>query len=248
MSTSTNPKIVTREEWLAARTEFLAKEKEFTRQRYALAEARRKLPALKVEKEYEFEGPRGLVTLRDLFEGRRQLIVYHFMFDPDRNTGCKHCSCVMDNIAGSRIHLTARDTSFAAVSRAPLAKIEGFKRRMQWMFPWVSSFRNDFNYDYCATLDPDRGSSLYNYKKVDIRGEMPGLSVFFRDNDLILHTYSTYFVGLDIFLPMYHLLDVTPLGRQEDDTNSMTAGDRSWIRYHDEYGAEANGTHTCCHD
>jgi predicted dithiol-disulfide oxidoreductase (DUF899 family) len=227
-------KLVSQEEWLAARTEFLAKEKEFTRQRHALAKALRKLPVVKVEKEYVFDGPQGAVTLRDLFEGRRQLIVYHFMFYPDRNVGCKHCSCVMDNIAGSLVHLTARDTSFAAVSRAPLAKLEAFKRRMQWTFPWVSSFKNDFNYDYNVTLDPDKGHSFYNYKTVDIRGEMPGLSVFFRDKDQILHSYSTYFVGLDIFLPMYHLLDVTPLGRQEDDTNSMTAGENSWIRFHDE--------------
>jgi predicted dithiol-disulfide oxidoreductase (DUF899 family) len=235
--------VVTHEEWLVARTEFLAREKEFTRQRYALAEARRTLPVEKVEKEYVFDGPRGAVTLRDLFEGRRQLIVYHFMFHPDRNAGCKHCSCVMDNIAGSLVHLTARDTSFAAVSRAPLAKLDAFQRRMQWTFPWVSSLNNDFNYDYYATLNPERGYSFYNYRTVPLRGELPGLSVFFRDGDLILHSYSTYFVGLDIFLPMYHLLDATPLGRQEDDTDSMTAGERSWIRYHDEYGREAGQRH-----
>ena len=242
-----SPRIVTRDEWLAARTEFLAKEKQFTRQRYALNEARRRLPMVKVAKEYVFDGTHGAVTLSDLFEGRRQLIVYHFMFYPDRNVGCKHCSCVMDNIAGSLVHLTARDTSFATISRAPLAKIEAFKKQMQWTFPWVSSFNNDFNYDYHATLDPDRGYSFYNYKTTDIRGEMPGLSVFFRDGDLILHSYSTYFVGLDIFLPMYHLLDVTPLGRQEDDGNSMTAGENSWIRFHDRYGVEGHGPATCCH-
>jgi len=146
---------------------------------------------VKVEKDYVFDGPRGPVTLRDLFEGRRQLIVYHFMFDPDRDEGCKHCSFVMDNIAGSLIHLSARETSFAAVSRAPVAKLEAFKRRMQWTFPWVSSFRNDFNYDYHVTLDPRRGACVHNYERVDSAGEMPGLSVFFRDNDLILHSYST---------------------------------------------------------
>jgi predicted dithiol-disulfide oxidoreductase (DUF899 family) len=241
-------KIVTRDEWLAARTEFLAKEKEFTRQRYALAEARRNLPMVKVEKDYVFDGASGPVTLRDLFEGRSQLIVYHFMFYPDRNVGCKHCSCVMDNIAGGLVHLTARDTSFAAVSRAPLAKLEAFKKRMQWTFRWVSSFNNDFNYDFNVTLDPDRGYSFYNYKTVDIRGEMPGLSVFFRRDDLILHSYSTYFVGLDIFLPMYHLLDVTPLGRQEDGTNNMTAGESSWIRFHDSYVVEGDRKDACCHD
>ncbi|NKQ58625.1 DUF899 domain-containing protein [Amycolatopsis sp. K13G38] len=237
-----HPKIVTRDEWLAARTEFLVKEKEFTRQRYALAEARRELPMVKVDKEYIFDGPNGRAALGDLFDGRRQLIVYHFMFHPDWNAGCKHCSCVMDNLAGGLVHLTARDTSFVAVSRAPLAKLESFKKRMGWEFPWVSSYGSDFNQDYHVTLDPDQGHSYYNYRTVGIRGEMPGLSVFFNDDGQILHSYSTYFVGLDIFLPMYHLLDVTPLGRQEDDTNSMTAGDSSWIRFHDEYNAETAPT------
>lgn len=242
------PKIVTQNEWLAARTEFLAREKEFTHQRYALAEARRKLPMVKVEKEYVFDGPKGTVTLGDLFEGRRQLIVYHFMFHPDRNEGCKNCSFVMDNIAGSLVHLTARETAFAAISRAPLAKIEVFKKRMQWSFPWVSSFKNDFNYDYQVTLDPDKGYSVHNYRKVDIRGELPGLSVFFRDNDLILHSYSTYLRGLDIFLPTYHLLDVTPLGRQEESGDSLAAGEGSWVRYHDQYGVEDDRKHSSCHD
>jgi predicted dithiol-disulfide oxidoreductase (DUF899 family) len=146
---------------------------------------------VKVEKEYVFDGPQGAVPLRDLFEGRRQLIVYHMMFDPAGTTACKHCSCVMDNIAGGLIHLTARDTSFATISRAPITKIEAFKKRMQWTFPWVSSFKNDFNYDYHVTLDPDRGSTVYNYRTLDYRGELPGLSVFFRDNDLIFHSYST---------------------------------------------------------
>jgi hypothetical protein len=139
-----------------------------------------------------------------------------------------------------------RGLSFAAVSRAPIAKIEAFKRRMQWTFPWVSSFKNDFNYDYHVTLDPDRGSTIYNYESVEFRGEMPGLSVFFSDNDIILHSYSTYFRGLDMLLPMYHLLDRTPLGRQETKGNSMHAGENSWIRHHDEYGVE--GKPACCPD
>jgi predicted dithiol-disulfide oxidoreductase (DUF899 family) len=247
-----SPKIVTRAEWLVARKEFLVREKDFDHQRDRLTEARRALPMVKVEEEYVFDGPQGAVTLGDLFEERRQLIVYHFMFEPQRITGCKHCSCVMDNIAGSLIHLTARDTSFAAVSRAPIAKIETFKRRMQWIFPWVSSSNNDFNYDYHVTLDPDRGSTVYNYRRFDFRGELPGLSVFFRDNGVILHSYSTYFRGLDMLLPMYHLLDRTPLGRQEDKGNSMAAGEASWIRYHDAYGAEGDrrltDEHACCHD
>ena len=240
------PKIVSRDEWLTARKQLLAREKDFDRERDRLTEARRKLPVVKVEKEYVFDGPEGALPLRDLFEGRRQLIVYHMMFDPAATTACKHCSCVMDNIAGGLIHLTARDTSFAAISRAPIAKIEAFMRRMHWTFPWVSSFKNDFNYDYHVTLDPDRVSTVYNYRTLDYRGELPGLSVFFRDNDLIFHSYSTYFRGLDMLLPMYHLLDRTPLGRQEDKGNSMHAGENSWIRYHDAYGVE--GTSPCCSD
>ena len=186
------PKIVTREEWLVARKELLAREKQFDHERDELTEARRSLPMVRVEKEYVFEGPQGAVSLRELFEGRRQLIVYHLMFDPARNTACKHCSCVMDNLAGGLIHLAARDTSFAAVSRAPIPKIEAFKRRMQWNFPWVSSFKNDFNYDYHVTLDPDRGSTVYNYGRFDFRGELPGLSVFFRHDELILHSRPTF--------------------------------------------------------
>ena len=232
------PKIVAEASWLAARKKLLAKEKAFNRLRDGLTETRRRLPMVKVEKEYVFDGPRGAVTLRDLFEGRRQLIVYHFMFDPDRDEGCKHCSFVMDNIAGSLIHLSARETSFAAVSRAPVAKLEAFRKRMQWTFPWVSSFRNDFNYDYHVTLDPDRSDRVHNYERVDIVGEMPGLSVFFRDNDMIFHNYSTYLRGLDMFLSTYHLLDVTPLGRQEEVGNGLSAGEGSWVRYHDKYGVD----------
>jgi predicted dithiol-disulfide oxidoreductase (DUF899 family) len=235
------PKIVTQAKWLEARKKFLVREKEFDHERDRLTEARRKLPMVKVEKDYVFDGPQGTVTLSDLFEGRRQLIVYHFMFDPAGKAGCKHCSCVMDNIAGGMIHLTARETSFAAISRAPIAKIKAFKRRMQWTFPWVSSFKNDFNYDYHVTLDPDKGSTVYNYERVSFLGELPGLSVFFRDNNLILHSYSTYFRGLDMLLSMYHLLDRTPLGRQEDKGNSMHAGENSWIRHHDKYGPSFKG-------
>jgi predicted dithiol-disulfide oxidoreductase (DUF899 family) len=241
------PKIVSRDEWLIARKQLLAREKEFDHERDRLTEARRNLPMVLVDKEYVFAGRQGAVTLRDLFEGRRQLIVYHVMFDPDRDTACKHCSCVMDNIAGSLVHLNARDTSFAAISRAPVAKIEAFKSRMHWTFPWLSSFANDFNYDYHVTLDPDRGSTVYNYKTFDYRGELPGMSVFFRDdNDLIFHSYSTYFRGLDMLLPMYHLLDRTPLGRNEDQGISMADGEASWTRYHDSYGAEGSGA--CCRE
>ena len=247
-----SPKVVTQQEWLAARKELLAREKEFAHQREALAVIRRQMPAVKVEKEYVFDGPRGTVNLRDLFEDRRQLIIYHLMFEPTRKTACKHCSCVMDNIGGALIHLAARDTSFAAVSLAPIENIELFKKRMGWDFIWVSSFKNDFNYDYQVTLDPEKGYSTHNYRPFDFRGELPGLSVFIRANDEVLHSYSTYLRGIDVFLPMYHLLDATPLGRQEDKSNSMAAGEASWIRYHDSYSSkarrgESHGSSSCCH-
>lgn len=240
------PKIVARDEWLAARKDLLVKEKAFDRERDKLTECRRKLPMVRVEKEYVFDGPEGPVDLRALFQGRQQLIVYHFMFEPSRVTGCKHCSCVMDNIAGAVVHLSARDTSFAAISRAPIAKIQAFKKRMDWDFPWVSSFHNDFNYDYQVTLNPAKGYSVYNYRRFDFEGELPGLSVFVSNNGTVLHSYSTYFRGLDMLLPMYHLLDRTPLGRQETKENSMAAGEASWIRYHDVYGSTDDQPGACC--
>jgi len=249
------PKIASKHEWLAARRELLAQEKEFSRQRDVLSAARRQLPMVKIEKEYRFDGPHGAATLLDLFDGQRQLIVYHFMFDPGWGEGCKHCSCVMDGISGSIVHLGARDTAFAAISRAPFEKIEAFKQRMGWPVPWYSSFGNDFNYDFQVTLDSERGDYLYNYASVAAlieqgkifgaahpnrttaarpsKGEMPGLSVFLRVDDSICHTYSTYMRGLDLFIGMYNLLDVTPLGRQEEDGCKFV-----WVRHHDKYGPQ----------
>ena len=237
------PKVVSRAEWLVARKELLAREKESSRQRDALSAERRKLPMVKIDKEYVFDGPNGRKTLRDLFGGQRQLIVYHFMFDPSWDEGCKSCSHFMDNSEGAIVHLGARDTAFAVVSRAPLAKIESFKRRMGWMFPWFSSFGSDFNYDFHVTLDEAEGSAEYNYasaadlvkagKLWSEKGELPGLSVFLRDGDSVFHTYSTYQRGLDLPLNTYNFLDLSPLGRQED-------GDRAqgWIRHHDKYSAQ----------
>jgi predicted dithiol-disulfide oxidoreductase (DUF899 family) len=234
------PRVVSQSEWIAARRELLTREKEATRQRDALSAERRKLPMVKVEKQYAFEGPNGRTNLRDLFEGRRQLIVYHFMFDPSWDEGCKSCSHFADNFAGSLVHLAARDTSLAVISRAPLAKIESFKRRMGWTFPWFSSFGSDFNYDFHVTLDEAEGSAEYNYERSatllqagkiwSAKGEMPGMSVFLREGDSVYHTYSTYQRGLDLFLNTYNFLDATPRGRQED-------GDRiqAWIRHHDNY-------------
>lgn len=235
------PTVVSRAEWLTARKELLAKEKENTRQRDALSEERRKLPMVKIEKNYIFEGPTGQTSLRDLFGPHRQLIIYHFMFDPSWEEGCKSCSYLADNFVGGIVHLGARNTSFAAISRAPLAKIEAFKSRMGWSFPWRSCFGNDFNYDFHVTLDEAEGSVSYNFESAAAlleagkiwmkKGELPGLSVFLRDGEDIFHTYSTYGRGLDLFLNTYNYLDATPLGRQEDDEPRVMA----WVRHHDKY-------------
>jgi len=236
------PRIVSRAEWLAARKELLTLEKAATRERDALTSARQKLPMVRVETPYVFDSPNGPQSLRDLFGDRAQLIVYHFMFDPAWDEGCKSCSYLADSINGSVVHLPARDTAFAAVSRAPIEKIEAFKTRMGWSFPWVSSHHNSFNTDFAVTVDVDDvdGSGEYNYQPARTlfeagriwfrKGELPGLSVFLRDDDHVFHTYSTYQRGLDVFLNTYNLLDVTPLGRQEEDGRIM-----AWIKHHDRY-------------
>jgi predicted dithiol-disulfide oxidoreductase (DUF899 family) len=226
--------IVSRDEWTAARKRLLAKEKEFNRQRDALSEERRRLPMVAIAKEYVFQGPEGRRTLADLFNGRPQLLVYHFMFGPDNEAGCPSCSLVADNFASGLVHLAARDTAFAVVSRAPIDKIEGFRKRMGWDFPWVSSYGTDFNYDFQVTLDEKH--AVYNYAPVSSQppgypreGEREGLSVFLRDGDRLFHTYSTYQRGLDMLLNTYNFLDLTPLGRQEEE------GIMRWVRHHDRY-------------
>jgi predicted dithiol-disulfide oxidoreductase (DUF899 family) len=236
------PRIVNREEWLAARRELLVKEKEASHHRDALSADRRALPMVRLEKEYVFDGPDGRQTLRDLFNGRTQLIIYHFMFDPQWEEGCKSCSHFMDNAAGSIEHLPARNTSFAVVSRAPLHKLEAFKQRMGWSCTWVSSGDNDFNHDFGVTIDPERPPYEYNYTSAKTllakgkvwfpKGELPGLSVFLRDDDRVFHTYSAYQRGLDLLLNTYNFLDLTPLGRQEEDGRIQ-----AWIRHHDRYPA-----------
>ena len=234
------PTIVTRGEWLNARKTLLAKEKELTRARDALSVARRSLPMVRVDKPYTFDGPGGPATLLDLFDGQRQLIVYHFMFQPDWDEGCVSCSYFADNFTGAVIHLPARDTSFAAISRAPIAKIQAFKQRMGWTFPWLSSFNSDFNYDFHVTLDDARGSVEYNYQDAAAlkqagkvwMDELPGLSVFLRDDDDVFHTYSTYQRGLDDLINTYNYLDLTPLGRHEEQLEWGMA----WVRHHDRYG------------
>ncbi|MFJ4439289.1 DUF899 domain-containing protein [Streptomyces sp. SID11385] len=209
------PKIVSRSEWLEARRALLEKEKEVTAARDMIAAERRKLPMVKAEKEYLFEGPNGTVTLLDLFEGRRQLIVRHFMFGPDDDEGCIGCSMQTDSV-GELAHMWARDTSFALVSRAPLAKLEPFKARMGWNYPWYSSFGSDFNYDYEAATE---------------MGESPGVSAFIRDGDDVYHTYSVFDRGGDIFKNFYNYLDITALGRQEDELEHPW----DWWRYKDSY-------------
>jgi predicted dithiol-disulfide oxidoreductase (DUF899 family) len=226
-------KIVSRSEWTAARTQLLAKEKELNRQRDALSAERRNLPMVAIEKEYVFQGPEGPRTLADLFQGQRQLIVYHFMFGTDWEEGCASCSLVADNFGGL-VHLPQRDTAFAVVSRAPVAKIEPFKERMGWDFPWYSSAGSDFNRDFQVTLDEKQAT--YNYAPVTAQppvypreGEREGLSVFLREGDRLFHTYSTYQRGLDGLINTYNLLDLTPLGRREED------GIMRWVKHHDRY-------------
>ena len=231
-------RIVSGEEWVAARKLLLAREKEFTRARDELSKVRRELPWRRVDKAYAFDGPDGRKTLADLFEGRSQLIVQHFMFDPDWDAGCKSCSFWADNFNGIVVHLKQRDVSFVAVSRAPLPKIEAFKRRMGWSFRWVSSYPSDFNRDYQVSFEPgdlERGTAEYNFEKrtADSPRELPGVSVFARDErGSVFHTYSCYARGLDVLNAAYHYLDLVPKGRDEDGLSFPMA----WVRLHDQYG------------
>ncbi len=230
-----NPRIVSQTEWLAARKQHLLKEKEFTRLRDELSKQRRELPWEKVEKQYVFDGPRGKETLADLFGGRSQLIIYHFMFGPGWEEGCPSCSLVADHIDGSTVHLANRDVTLAVVARAPLAQIEAFKKRMGWRFKWVSSFGNDFNRDYHVSFTKEEmatGKAYYNYEANGFPSEEgPGGSVFFNRNGEIFHTYSSYGRGLDMMIGAYNYLDITPKGRDEDGL----AFSMSWVRHHDRY-------------
>jgi predicted dithiol-disulfide oxidoreductase (DUF899 family) len=231
-----HPKIVSPEQWLVARRELLRAEKESTRTRDQLAQRRRELPWVKVDKPYVFDSPAGRVTLGDLFDGRSQLIVQHFMFGTGWEEGCKSCSFMMDHFNPSVIHLNARDVSFAAISHAPLAEILPFKARMGWNVNWVSSQGSDFNRDYHVSFTAEelaRGMVDYNYGKRPFPvEEAPGMSVFARDAaGNVYHTYSTYGRGLDILMGTYHLLDLVPKGRDETNPDMPM----EWIRYHDSY-------------
>jgi predicted dithiol-disulfide oxidoreductase (DUF899 family) len=231
-----HPNVVSHVDWLAARSEFLTKEKEFTRLRDDLSRQRRTLPWEKVEKRYEFDSTKGKITLADLFDGRSQLLVYHFMFGPGWEQGCPSCSYFSDHFDGTTIHLANRDTTLAVISRAPLAEIEAFKRRMGWKFQWVSSFGSDFNFDYHVSFTPKERSSgkvYHNYTMEEFPSEeAPGASVFAKDAaGEVFHTYSTYGRGIDILNGTYNLLDLVPKVRDEDGL----AFSMSWVRHHDRY-------------
>ena len=229
-------KVVSHDEWLAARKKFLAKEKEFTKQRDELSRLRRELPWEKVEKKYVFEGVNGTETLSDLFDGRSQLLVYHFMFGPGWKEGCPSCSFLADTFDAVTIHMAQRDTSFAVVSRATLGEIDAFKKRMGWKFKWVSSSGTDFNYDYNVSFTKEQssgGNPLYNFGTIPAYGEeAPGASAFIQKDGKIFHTYSTYARGLDILLPMYNWIDLTALGRHEE---GIKPHEMAWVRHHDRY-------------
>ena len=225
--------IVSHAEWIAARQELLRKEKEFTRLREQMSEQQRALPWEAVDKDYVFDGPDGSETLSDLFAGRSQLIVFHFMFAPDASAGCPHCSFWADNFDGAIAHLAQRDVTMLAASRAPYAKLADYRERMGWRFKWVSSGGTDFNFDFQASFPPDAINSpdtVYNYtRQAPGRSEREGLSVFCQDDGRIFHTYSTYARGIDAMNGAYQLLDLVPKGRDEGGSPQF------WVRRHDEY-------------
>jgi predicted dithiol-disulfide oxidoreductase (DUF899 family) len=237
--------IVTREQWTAARQQLLTQEKQLTRMRDQVAAQRRELPWVKVDKTYMFEGPNGRETLGDLFEGRSQLVVRHFMFGPGWGEGCVGCSFWSDHLDGALVHLEHRDVTVVVVSRAPLAEIQAFQQRMGWRFKWVSSYGSEFNYDYGVSFTPEQlaaGKVDYNYAVTANAGEeMPGLSVFHKDADgTIAHTYSSYARGNESMLGTYTILDLTPKGRDESGPRGNLT---DWVRLHDRYDdADA----TCC--
>lgn len=265
--------IVSREEWLSARKALLLEEKELTHLRDALNAERRRLPMVRIDKAYAFEGENGQASLLDLFEGRRQLIVYHFMFDAQSpppghsgapwDEGCPGCSHRVDNLP-HLAHLHARDTTLVLISRAPLAKIKPFKARMGWTVPWFSAFGSDFNYDFHVSLDEAKGSVEWNYqssaqlqqagKIPSTKGELPGVSVFLREGDTIYHSYSTYARGLDALIGTYQYRDPTPFGRGEGwgGMPDLDGQGLMWLRHHDNYGENTSGeapreADACCH-
>jgi predicted dithiol-disulfide oxidoreductase (DUF899 family) len=231
-----NHRIVSKDEWLAARSALLKKEKEFTLLRDKLGQQQRDMPWVLVDKEYLFDGPNGKQTLSDLFDGRSQLIVYHFMYDPNWDAGCPSCSFWADNFDGIVVHLNRRDVTMIAVSKAPYTKIGEYKKRMGWNFKWVSSYDNDFNFDYHVSFTPEELSekkAFYNYNLQDTHSpEREGVSVFYKDTaGHVFHTYSAYARGIDVLNVAYHYLDLVPKGRDEDGHEFP----QFWVRRHDEY-------------
>jgi predicted dithiol-disulfide oxidoreductase (DUF899 family) len=223
-------------EWLVARKELLKKERELTYLRDEISRLRLELPWERIEKKYVFEGPKGKQALADLFDGRSQLMIYHFMLGPGWKEGCPSCSYLADHFDGMRVHLAARDIHLAVVSRAPWPEIEPFQKRMEWKFPWVSSNGTDFNFDYQVSATPGTKADekvFYNYEmQVFPAEERPGLSAFYKDGGEIFHTYSTYARGLDILVGAYNFIDMSPLGRREQGLKHTM----SWVRHHDKYG------------
>ena len=238
-TTVIEPRVASADEWLAARKELLIKEKALTRAHDAIAAERRQLPMVKVDTGYVFETPAGRRTLAELFDGRSQLMVYHFMLGPDWSEGCVSCSFLADHIDGTLVHLAHRDVTMIVVSRAPLENIETFKRRMGWKFPWVSSYGNDFNRHYHVSFtepEASSGRAYYNFAAQPYAlDEMPGLSVFFKNAaGEVFHTYSTFGRGGEALIGTYHCLDFVPKGRDEDGLAFTMA----WLRHHDRYGAD----------
>jgi predicted dithiol-disulfide oxidoreductase (DUF899 family) len=241
---STPHPVSTREAWIAARRELLAEEKQFTAQREQLSARRRALPWLRLTQRYDFQGPKGPCTLSDLFGERSQLVVYHLMFAPEWDAACTSCSFWADNFERNVVHLAHRDVSFAAISRAPVAKLGAYAARMRWSFPWVSSGESSFNFDFGVSFSEAQLRSqelLYNYGTIKPRrSDLPGISVFYKDADgSIFHTYSCYSRGIDMMNTAYHYLDLVPNGRDEAD------GIMHWLRRHDEYPTEQQEQAQC---
>lgn len=228
-------KVVSRAEWIEARKAHMAHEKEFTRARDRLAEERRALPWVKIDKDYAFDGPNGRAGLADLFKGRPQLVVQHFMFAPDWDAGCKSCSFWADNFERNVIHLAHRDATMVAISRAPIEKLLAYQKRFGWTFKWVSSGRSDFNFDYRVSFEAGKAGQTYNFAPTTTEmSDLPGISVFYRDADgSIYRTYSTYARGIEVVNAAYQCLDLLPKGRDEGQ------GPMSWLRRRDEYDVPA---------
>jgi predicted dithiol-disulfide oxidoreductase (DUF899 family) len=253
ISDTANHPVVSKDRWIAERRKLLAREKELTRLHDQVARERRALPWVRIEKDYVFDAPEGRRTLADLFEGRRQLLVQHFMFAPGWEQGCPSCSFMADHTDGMNVHLAHRDVTLLAVSRAPLAEIERFRRRMGWQFKWASSYGSDFNYDFGVSFPPEdvaKGEVDYNYGRWPFaHEELPGISVFYRgDAGDVFQTYSTYGRGVEVMMGAYRLMDLTPKGRDEDHQSYTMA----WVRHHDRYepapvGKPAPAAGSCCH-